>query len=143
MSNIELLPSQNNICGIEQKDKITYKYKCPDNKFCNYGDGKLGICEKTGCFPYNIKGTNINIKEYDGSKVSRNIMTNICDRKISTNGKCGLDNNSTKCPNGQCCSNKGICGYDKESCIYISPYYSNNIIEDVNRNYFSNYMKSF
>ena len=140
MSNIELLPSQNNICGIEQKDKITYKYKCPDNKFCNYGDGKLGICEKTGCFPYNIKGTNINIKEYDGSKVSRNIMTNICDRKISTNGKCGLDNNSTKCPNGQCCSNKGICGYDKESCIYISPYYSNNIIEDVNRNYFSNYI---
>jgi hypothetical protein len=140
MSNIELLPSQNNICGIEQKDKITYKYKCPDNKFCNYGNGKLGICEKTGCFPYNIIGKNIDIKEYDGSKVSRNKMTNICDRKISTNGKCGLDNDSTKCPNGLCCSNKGICGYDKESCIYISPYYSNNILEDANRNYFSNYI---
>jgi len=140
MSNIELLPSQNNICGIESKDKTTYKYKCPANKFCNYGNEKLGICEKTGCFPYNVKDTKIDIKQYDGNEVSRNRMTNICDRKISTNGKCGLDNDSTKCPNGQCCSIKGTCGYDKESCIYISPYYSNNIIEDVNRNYFSNYI---
>jgi hypothetical protein len=140
MSNIELLPSQNNICGIETKDKTTYKYKCPANKFCNYGNEKLGICEKTGCFPYNVKDTKIDIKQFDGNQVSRNRMTNICDRKISTNGKCGLDNDSTKCPNGQCCSIKGTCGYDKESCIYISPYYSNNIIEDVNRNYFSNYI---
>ena len=140
MSNIELLPAQNNICGIESKDKKTYKYKCPANKFCNYGNEKLGICEKTGCFPYNVKDTKIDIKQYDGSEVLRNRMTNICDRKISTNGKCGLDNDSTKCPNGQCCSIKGTCGYDKESCIYISPYYSNNIIEDVNRNYFSNYI---
>lgn len=141
MSNIELLPSQNNICGIERKDKKIYKYKCPSNKFCNYGNENFGICENTGCFPYhNIKDINIDIKQYDGNQVSRNRMTNICDRKISTDGKCGLNNNSTKCPNGQCCSIKGICGYDKESCIYISPYYSNNIIEDVNRNYFSNYI---
>ena len=140
MSNIELLPSQNNICGIEKKDKIIYKYKCPPNKFCNYGNDKLGICEKTSCFPYNIKDTKINISEYDGNGTLRNKMTNNCDRKISSNGKCGLNNNNTKCPNGQCCSTKGICGYDKESCIYISPYYSNNIIEEVNRNYYSNYI---
>ena len=141
MSNIELLPSQNNICGMEIKDKIIYKYKCPPNKFCNYAaDEKLGICENTGCFPYNMNGVNINIKDYDGSEVSRNRMTNICDRKTSTDGKCGLDNNSTKCPNKKCCSIKGICGYDKESCISISPYYSNDIIAEVNRNYFSNYI---
>ena len=141
MSNIELLPSQNNICGMEIKDKITYKYKCPPNKFCNYAaDGKLGICENTGCFPYNMNDIKINIKDYDGSGVSRNRMTNICDRKTSTDGKCGLDNNSTKCPNKKCCSIKGNCGYDKESCISISPYHSNDIIAEVNRNYFSNYI---
>ena len=141
MSNIQLLPSQNNICGIEKKDNITYKYKCPANKFCNYSsDERLGICENTSCFPYNINNVNIDIKEYDGSAVLRNKMINKCDRKISINGKCGLDNNNTKCPNKECCSIKGICGYDKESCMSISPYYTNDIIAEVNRNYYSNYV---
>jgi hypothetical protein len=131
------VPSNNNICGIVTKDNAAYK--CPSNKFCNYGDEKLGICENTSCFPYNIRDTYVDYRKFDGGKVSRNRMTNICDRKISTDGKCGLDNNSTICPNGQCCSIKGKCGYDKESCIYISPYYSNDIIAEVNRNYYSNY----
>jgi hypothetical protein len=133
------LPSNNNICGIVTKDNAAYK--CPSNKFCNYGDEEVGICENTGCYHYNIKNIDIDIdiSKFDGSSVSRNRMTNICDRKISKDGKCGLDNNSTKCPDGQCCSIRGKCGYDKESCIYISPYYSNNIIGEVNRNYYSNY----
>ena len=130
------LPSNNNICGIVTKDNAAYK--CPSDKFCNYGDDKLGICENTSCFPYNTNNMDIDSRKFDGSGVSRNRMTNICDRKISTDGKCGLDNNSTICPYGQCCSIKGKCGYDKESCIYISPYYSNDIIAEVNRNYYSN-----
>jgi hypothetical protein len=131
------LPSQNNICGIVTKDNAAYK--CSNDKFCNHGDEKLGICENTGCFPYNTNNIDIDFRKFDGSGVLRNRMTNICERKISTDGKCGLDNNSTKCPNGQCCSMKGTCGFDKESCIYISPYYSDNIIGKVNRNYYSNY----
>jgi hypothetical protein len=134
--NVFLL-SQNNICGVVTKDNVAYK--CPSNKYCNNGDDNVGICENTSCFPYYIDNTNINISKFDGIDVSRNKITNICDRKISTNSKCGLDNNNTKCPDGLCCSIKGTCGYDKESCIYISPYYSNNIIEKVNRNYYSNF----
>jgi len=133
--NVFLL-SQNNICGVVTKDNVAYK--CPLNKYCNYGDENVGICENTSCLPYYIDNTNINISKFDGSDVFRNKITNICNRKISTNGKCGLDNNNTKCPDGQCCSIKGTCAYDKESCIYISPYYSNNIIERVNRDYYSN-----
>jgi hypothetical protein len=131
------LPSKNNICGIVTKDNAAYK--CASNKFCNYGDEEVGICENTGCYPYNINNLDINISKFDGNSVSRNRMTNICNRKTSTNGKCGLENNSTKCPDGQCCSMKGTCGFDKESCIYISPYYSNNIIEKINRDIYSNY----
>jgi hypothetical protein len=134
------LPSNNNICGIVTKDNAAYK--CPSNKFCNSGNEKLGICENTSCFPYNIRNANIDIRNFDGNKVSRNRMTNICDRKTSTDGKCGLNNNNTICPNGKCCSIAGKCGYDKESCIYISPYYndySNNIIAEVNSKYYSNY----
>ena len=125
------LPSQNNICGIVTKDDTAYK--CPSNKFCNYG-GLAGICENTDCIPdaFVNKPINMDYRKFDGSDVSRivdvsgNIKSFNCDRKISTDGKCGLDNNSTKCPDGQCCSIKGNCGNDKESCLYIGPRYSNN-----------------
>jgi len=155
------LPSQNNICGIVTKDNAAYK--CPSNKFCNYG-GLAGICENTDCMPdaFVNKPINMDHRKFDGDGVSRivdvsgNIKSLNCDRKISTDGKCGLNNNSTKCPDGQCCSLKGTCGYDKESCLYIgprynnnnpfaqfiSPYYndfSNNLIATLNREFYSKY----
>jgi hypothetical protein len=153
------LPSQNNICGIITKDNAAYK--CPSNKFCNYG-GQVGICENTNCMPdaFVNKPINMDYRKFDGSDVSRNmdvsgnIKSSYCNRKISTDGKCGLDNNNTKCPDGQCCSIKGNCGNDKESCLYIgprynnpttqfiSPYYndiSNNIVATVNREFYSKY----
>ena len=35
---------------------------------------------------------------------------------VSTNGKCGPKNGSTKCPTGQCCSAKGYCGTTAAYC---------------------------
>lgn len=131
------LPSTNNICGIVTKDGVNYK--CPQNKFCNIANGEVGVCQNVNCIEYRFKNFDIDISKFDGDDVSRNNMIDFCKYPKSTNGKCGLDNNNTKCPDGQCCSIKGICGYDKESCLYITPYYSNNVIPLVNRNQYSNY----
>jgi hypothetical protein len=136
MSEIEIynknifLPSKDNTCGIVTKDNAAYQ--CPSNKFCNNG----GICENINCFEYYISNIDIDLKKFDGSDVFRNKTPFSCQRAISTDGNCGLDNNNTKCPNGQCCSMKGKCGYDKESCIYIAP--KDDIIANANRNVYSN-----
>ena len=140
------IPSQNNICGIVTNENKAYK--CPPNKFCNFA-GQVGICENVDCTPYPFynKYKEMDFRKFDGSDVSRNIFKNTCEEKISTNEKCGLDNNSTKCPDNKCCSLDGKCGNDKESCLYIDPRYNslhndnfyNNILSNVNSNYFSNY----
>jgi hypothetical protein len=113
------LPSQKNICGIIYEDNAAYK--CPSNKFCNH-NFFLGVCENIDCLPYTEnKPILMDSSKFDGSDVSRNKIKYTCERKISTDGKCGLNNNSTKCPDGQCCSLEGTCGYDKESCLHLDP----------------------
>ena len=130
-SNI-IYPSINHKCGVVIEDNKAYK--CPPNKFCNVS----GFCENIECYqygygsPYEIK---IDISKFDGNDVSRNSLG--CNYPISTDGKCGLDNNNTKCPDKQCCSIKDTCGYDKESCISITT--SNSPKAITNRNVYSNY----
>ena len=101
----------NNKCGIVIEDNKAYQ--CPPSKFCNFN---YGLCENTECVNYSIKDLDIDIKKFDGSDVERNYI-DICKYPISTDGKCGFDNNSTKCPNGQCCAKNGICSDDKDSCL--------------------------
>jgi hypothetical protein len=136
-SNI-IHPSTNNICGVVTKDNKAYK--CPPNKYCNYDINGVGICENVNCYQYNNKYIqNMDINKFDGNDVSRNDVRNFCKRSISTDGKCGLDNNNTKCPDGQCCSINGTCGYDKESCISIAPFKTKSLNAIINRDLYSNY----
>jgi len=39
---------------------------------------------------------------------------------ISTDNKCGPNNNNTKCPSGLCCSSNGWCGKSDEYCVNSS-----------------------
>lgn len=49
---------------------------------------------------------------------------------ISKDGNCGVQY-GYKCPNGQCCSENGKCGFNKETCYY--PNY-NSYLSNLNRN---------
>lgn len=145
-SNI-ITPSTNHSCGIVIEDNKAYK--CPPSKFCNY----LGLCENVECAPYGAYGgiiikkrenplepdrLEIDISKFDGSDILRNNDSRkMCKYTISTDGKCGLDNNNTKCPDGQCCSMNGTCGYDKDSCLPLR--FRNTPIAQINKNYYSNY----
>jgi len=44
--------------------------------------------------------------------------------KVSTDGRCGPNNNNTVCPNNQCCSKYGYCGTEDDHCVkYCVPGY--------------------
>jgi hypothetical protein len=136
-SNI-FYPSTNHLCGINIEENKAYK--CPSNKYCNFN----GICENVNCIEYVNEYVNkhepnyMDISKFDGSDVSRNNVNSFCKYSISTDGKCGLENNNTKCPDGQCCSINGTCGYDKESCIPIAFFYPESVKYGINRHIYSN-----
>jgi hypothetical protein len=54
---------------------------------------------------------------------------------ISKDGNCGVQY-GYKCPIGQCCSENGKCGFNKETCYY--PNYNDNV-SMINKNIYNNY----
>lgn len=135
-------PSDGKRCGIVINDGKSYK--CPNNNFCNF---KQGLCEKIECVPYNNYNiTDLDISKYDGHDVSRkgDKDDEYCNYPISKDEMCGFDNNSNKCLEKQCCSNKGKCGNDRETCLSTSkiyPEYIKNMYNpeiNLNREIYSN-----
>jgi hypothetical protein len=66
--------------------------KCLDNQCCSK-DGFCGNFGSEQCTP-----DKLSTSQYHGDVIA-----------TSTNGKCGLQNNKTKCPEDQCCSKNGTC----------------------------------
>jgi len=98
---------------------------CHDNKCCS----QYGYCGTsashcgTGCqLNYgicNASTTTTTTKKTTTTTTTKKTTTTTAPKPtggVSTNGKCGPKNGSTKCPTGQCCSAKGYCGTTAAYC---------------------------
>ncbi|ORX63913.1 hypothetical protein BCR32DRAFT_134356 [Anaeromyces robustus] len=90
--------SENGKCG-----KDNGNTKCPSGQCCS----KFGWCGKTNDYCSIEKGCQSGFGQCNSKKTNY---------KISKNGKCGQDNDNTKCPSGQCCSVYGYCGKSDKYC---------------------------
>lgn len=137
-NNTNLSLSKNNRCGIDLKNKL--QYYCPKNKYCN--DNSFCDNKNINVLKLKINNKDIETKKYDGINTYRDIPIKEEQNIISTDNKCGLQNNYKICSNNQCCSSSGDCGNSKEHC-YISykEYKENEInldnINVINKKYFS------
>lgn len=137
-NNNNILLSNNGRCGIDLKSKT--QLKCPNRMYCN----NLSFCDKSNdnSLQININNKLLSSKKYDGENTSRDEKLDKQIFEISTDGKCGLNNNNTICPPKQCCSKEGLCGLSQDNC-YIShkEYYNSDInlndIGYINKKYFS------
>jgi hypothetical protein len=101
--------TKNGICGINKDDEKIYK--CPPEQCCS----KNNICtiNLDHCDLENEK-----IIKLNGIKAIEKYINN----KILFDGTC----KNNKCPDGQCCSNDGLCGYGKEFCSMTNNNKKNN-----------------
>jgi hypothetical protein len=133
-----ILLSKNGRCGIDLTHKA--QIRCNDGLYCN----NYSFCDKSNnnVLQLNINNTPVSTQKYDGANTSRDVESAVIQTKVSLNGKCGLKNNKTVCPLGECCSKDGECGTSRDHC-YIShaEYYENDInlndIGVVNKMHFS------
>ena len=72
---------------------------------------------------------------FDISNNLANISFYISNIPISKDGNCGVQY-GTKCINGQCCSENGKCGFNKETCYYPNFY---DDISIINRDKYGDY----
>jgi hypothetical protein len=98
-----IILTKNGICGFNKDDEKVYK--CPPEQCCS----KNNVCtiDLDHCEIENEKLIKLN-----GIKAIEKYINN----KISTDGTC----KNTKCPDDQCCSKEGLCGYGKEFCSMLN-----------------------
>jgi hypothetical protein len=89
----------NKKCGSSKSGNKTTIQNCTENECC--GDNAQCTNDPNNC------GSGI-YNNFDGSKAVR----------ISKNGQCGgSQGKKTICPNNQCCSQWGWCGFTAEHCV--------------------------